>query len=249
MAGIYKAHPNNIIYLTEKYRLNSKDIKYIISGIDENTRQIYDYDNIQRIYRNYNENVINDSAILTELQKKLEDKCVLILVPGNTIKICHEEIMDFILKENPIVISVNFVPVRIECDNFFFANTIHWEKVCDDIDHNKCIVTSNIHEGIENVMMVDYASLISEDSCLYDNSTIMILNLLKKLNVSKIRLAGFDGLKENAENYVDRSFPDANDSISIKRINKEIIKLYNSYKKKVTGKIEVSILTPSIYEE
>ncbi len=35
MAGIYKAHPNNIIYLTSKYRLNSKDIKYIISGIDE----------------------------------------------------------------------------------------------------------------------------------------------------------------------------------------------------------------------
>ena len=35
MAGIYKSHPNNIIYLTQKYRLNSKDIKYIISAIDD----------------------------------------------------------------------------------------------------------------------------------------------------------------------------------------------------------------------
>ena len=29
MAGIYKSHPNNILYLTEKFRLATKDIKYI----------------------------------------------------------------------------------------------------------------------------------------------------------------------------------------------------------------------------
>ena len=26
MAGVYKSHPNNIIYLTEKFRLATKDI-------------------------------------------------------------------------------------------------------------------------------------------------------------------------------------------------------------------------------
>ena len=30
MAGIYKSHPNNVIYLTEKYRLDSKDIGKIL---------------------------------------------------------------------------------------------------------------------------------------------------------------------------------------------------------------------------
>ena len=71
---------------------------------------------------------------------------------------------------------------------------------------------------------------------LYDNSAIMMLNLLKKVNASKIRLAGFDGLKENADNYVDESFPNANNGMTIKNTNKEIIKLYNSYKNKVNGK-------------
>ena len=36
--GIYKSHPNNVIYLIEKYRLSSKDIKYIISAIDEDKK-------------------------------------------------------------------------------------------------------------------------------------------------------------------------------------------------------------------
>lgn len=56
MAGIYQAHPNNVIYLTENYKLNSKDYKYILSQIDKEKRYRYDYDNIHKVYNNY----IND---------------------------------------------------------------------------------------------------------------------------------------------------------------------------------------------
>lgn len=248
MAGIYKAHPNNIIYLTEKYRLNSKDIKYIISGIEEDMRQRYDYENIQRIYRRYNENLIDDSYVVSELKKKLENSKVLVLVPGRTIRVYHDRIIEYINRENPVIISVNFVPKDIACDFHFYANTIHWEKVCEEIKHDSCIVTSNIHTEIAATMLVDYASLISEDSSLYDNSTIMLLNLLKKLHVLKICLAGFDGLKENEDNYIDAGFPDLNDAVTVKGINKEVAKLYRRYKDKVLGKIDVSLLTPSVYE-
>ena len=248
MAGIYKAHPNNIIYLTEKYRLNSKDIKYIISGIEEDTRQKYDYENIQRIYRRYNENLIDDSHVVAELKKKLESSSVLVLVPGRTIGIYHDKIVEYIDREDPVIISVNFVPKDIVCDLYFYANTIHWEKVCEEIERNKCIVTSNVHTETDATMLVDYVSLISEDSYLYDNSTIMLLNLLKRLDVSKICLAGFDGLKENEDNYIDAGFPNVNDGVAVKRINKEVEKLYGRYKNKVAGKIDVLLLTPSIYE-
>lgn len=249
MAGVYKAHPNNIIYLTEKYRLNSKDIKYIISGIDEDTRQKYDYNNIQRIYRSYNKNLVDDSNVISELRRKMENKSILILAPGKTIESCYREIKAYINEKAPVVISVNFVPNGITCDHYFFANTIHWEKVCDEVNHNKCILSSNIHEEINGVLLVDYSALISEDSILYDNSTIMLLNLLKKLNVSKVNLAGFDGLKENEENYVDADYPDVNNVMTIKETNKEVRKLYEKYKNKVTGKIDVDILTPSIYKK
>jgi len=248
MAGIYKAHPNNIIYLTEKYRLNSKDIKYIISGIEGETRQRYDYENIQEVYRDYCGSRVNDAAVIDALRDKLENKHVLVLAPGRTIEDYHETIRSYIEKESPIVICVNFIPREITYDYLFYANTIHWEKISDCIDRSKCIIVSNIHADTENVMMVDYSGLIVEDSTLYDNSTIMLLNLLKKLYVKRISLAGFDGLKENEENYVDATFPDQKTNANMKETNKEVKRLLEQYKNKVAGKIETEFITPSVYE-
>ncbi len=248
MSGIYKAHPNNIIYLTQKYRLSNRDIKYILSGIDDKKRLSYDYDNIQKVYRNYCERRIDDKAAISSLREILEGKQVLVLVPGVSINTYANEIKSFIEQESPVVISVNFVPKQFEIDFAFYANTIHWEKVSLQIDHSKCILTSNIHEKTNGTFLVDYSTLIVEDSSLYDNSTIMLLNLLKDVGVKEIKLAGFDGLKEHSDNYVNSSFPNTPTNISIEEINKEIRELYRKYKNKVEGKIELGFLTPSIYE-
>ena len=249
MAGIYKSHPNNVIYLTEKYRLNSKDIKYILSGIEESTRQSYDYDNIQNVYRTYNENLIDDRQRVQELYNKLHGKSVLVLAPGRSIHDHGSRIEEYIDKENPVVISINFIPDQFTSDYFFYANTIHWQRVCDEIEHGDCIVTSNIHESVQDTLLVDYSSLIAEDSRLYDNSTIMLLNLLKKVEVSKIAIAGFDGLKENGDNYINPTFPNRLSEMSIAETNKEVRKLFEQYKEKVAGKIAIEMLTPSIYEK
>ena len=226
MAGIYKSHPNNVIYLTEKYRLNSKDIKYILSGIEETVRQRYDYDNIQRIYRTYNENLTDDRECVRKLYERMKDRRILILAPGRTISAFHDEIEAYIRINNPIVISVNFVPESLKCDWYFYANTIHWERICDGIGHEKCIVSSNIHVNTEGAFIVNYSSLIEEDSMLYDNSTIMLLNLLKRVEVSEICIAGFDGLKENGENYIDsHMFPNTVKEISVAETNREVRRL------------------------
>ena len=248
MAGIYKAHPNNIIYLTEKYRLNSKDIKYIISGIEEQTRQTYDYDNIQRVYMEYCSCKVEDTQTVNKLRKQLEGKKVLVLAPGRTIEDYHEKIREYIDREKPIVICVNFVPQRLKYDYLFYANTIHWEKINSHIDRAECILVSNIHTDTENTLLVDYSGLIEEDSYLGDNSTIMLLNLLKKSHVNYINLAGFDGFKENEKNYVDASFPNQNANYDVMETNREVKRLLEQYKDKVAGKIGVEFLTPSIYE-
>lgn len=249
MAGIYKAHPNNIIYLTEKYRLNSKDIKYIVSGVDDETRQRYDYDMIQKVYRKYCACRVNDELSIAELKNRLMDSRVLVLAPGKTIEDFYEDITDYIEKESPIVICVNFIPRQIDYNYLFYANTIHWEKISDRIGHDKCILTSNIHSSVENTYLIDYTRLINEDSILYDNSTMMLLNLLKFAEVKEIALAGFDGLKDKEQNYVDDTFPNHELGMSYNEINKEVKRLVEQYKMKTLGRIIVKFLTPSIYEE
>ena len=249
MAGVYKAHPNNIIYLTEKYRLNSKDIKYIILGIDEAERQRYKYDTIREVCKEYNKCHIDDSGTINLLRTEMENKKILILAPGRTVEEYHSLICEYIKKEKPIVISVNYRPLNINIHYTFYANTIYWEKDNEYIDSFKCIVTSNIHTDIEGVYLVDYSALINEEDVLYDNSTIMLLNLLKKFYVKEISLAGFDGLRENAENYVNTSFSNKRGDMTLADTNKEVKKMYEQYKDKVSGKILVSCLTPSIYEK
>ena len=248
IAGIYKSHPNNIIYLTEKYRLNNKDIKYIISGIEKEKRQRYDYDNIQRIYKEYSAGAIDDELCIEKLTSIFRGKNVLVMAPGSSIESCRREILQYINNYHPIVVSVNFLPKYCEADFYFYANTIYWEKISENVPRGKCIISSNVHMDTKGTYIVNYSSLIAEDSPLYDNSTIMLLNLLKTLEVAEIHLAGFDGLGEG-NNYIDNSFPNAKAGLKNDEINLEITKLLVSFCHKTKDEIVLSFLTPSIYKE
>lgn len=249
MAGIYKAHPNNIIYLTEKYRLNSRDIKYIVSAIDEDKRKRYDYDNIARIYKKYCSNKIEDDKTIEKLRGLFLGKSCLVMAPGRTIEKYNDRICQYIKQRRPVVVCVNFVPQTLPYDYLFYANTIYWEKISDKVERSKCILVSNVHSNTEDTYLVGYSRLMVEDSTLYDNSTMMLLNLLKCIEVKEITLAGFDGLREKERNYVNDTFPHENKDMSCEEINKEIKKIVKQYRNKVIGKIEMKFLTPSIYED
>lgn len=247
MAGVYKSHPNNIIYLTDKYRLDSKDIKYIISAIDEEKRQRYDYENIQKIYRQYNANLYDDKKTLNNLRKKFKGQDILIIAPGSSINKYREEIKNYIRTQSMVVISVNFIPINIRCDYYFYANAVHWGRVYKQIEKDKCILASNIHEHTDGANIVDYSSILEEKSPFGDNSTIMLLNLLKKLEVRQIRIVGFDGLSDNGINYVNSDFVD-NNKLSTNEINEEIRNLYHNFKERTCDKMNVKIITPTLYE-
>ena len=249
MAGIYRAHPNNIIYLTQKYRLNSKDIKYILSAIDEEKRQRYDYDNISRVYREYNDNAIDDTECIQKLEELFENKSVLILAPGASISEEADLIMKYFDDNKPIVVGLNYIYKELPTDFFFFANTIHWERWEGKLNHDKCILTSNINKQLGKTYRVNYASLIDEDSFLYDNSMMMCLNLMKKIGVAEITMAGFDGLRKNAINYSDGVIRNRQSEYTIEQLNAEIKRMYDRFANRVSGKIKMRFLTNSLYEE
>ncbi len=249
MAGIYKSHPNNILYLTDKYRLKSKDIKYIISGISEDKRQRYDYDNIARVYSDYQSSVIDDNESIQYLKKKLEHQNVVILAPGKSVIDYTENIRKIVEENKAFVISINFVPGQMDYDFVFCANPIHWERLNSELINEKCILTSNIHENTEDVLLVNYSTYIEEDSPLQDNSVIMLLNLLKRISVNNVFIAGFDGIRDNAENYVDAGFLNSGHGMSVKNGNEIIGGLYKRIKKRYKEEMNIYLITPSLYSE
>lgn len=249
MAGIYKSHPNNIIYLTEKFRLDTKDIGNLLSMIEPQKRQRYDYNNIEKLYIEYNADKIDDYESIENLKKIINDRDVLVMVPGNTLN-THKELIDkYISEKNPFVISVSFVTDYGEA-YAFYGNQKRYNLNANKRSGRHVIVSSNVKPDQDDTIMVNYHGLINRGYKYFENSTIMLLNLLKKVETSKIFIAGFDGFDlEKSSNYSDDSFQNDRHVDEFENLNREIGLMLTEYCETVSGKCELQFLTPTRFKE
>ena len=248
MAGVYKSHPNNVIYLTEKFRLDTKDIGKLLSMIDPVTRQKYDYNNIERLYTEYIADKIDDHETIAQLKHLTEGKEVLVMAPGNTLNTHREQIDTYINKNQPIVVSVNFVA---EDPNAyaFFGNQKRYARLAAKRIGRNVIISSNVKADNDGDLVVNYHSLINRGYKYFENSTIMLLNMLKRVSPRKIVIAGFDGFsEENEKNYSDNSFQNDRHISEFSVLNKEVAQMYKEIKETVYPECIIKLLTPSLYE-
>ncbi len=247
LAGVYKSHPNNVIYLTEKYRLSTKDIGKLLSMIDPEKRQRYDYDNIQKIYLEYISDKVDDSVIVNKLKKIVKDEEVLVLVPGKTLNEYKDTIKEYVDKYNPVIISVNFVS-DYDVSYSFFGNEKRYTMTRAQRRNREVIISSNIKSDTESDYVVNYHSLINRGYQYFENSTMMLFNLLKRLNPSKVSIAGFDGFsKTNKDNYFDVSFQNDRHANQFDSLNREIKEMFSEIKETMTPECTFNFLTPSIF--
>lgn len=249
MAGIYKSHPNNIIYLTEKFRLETKDISKLLAMIDPQTRQRYDYDNIQKLYTEYISDKIDDQQTVKKLREILEGKEVLLLAPGNSINTFRDAIREYTSTHNVVVISANFVSEDYPSAFSFFGNAKRYSKLKTKRVSGRTIITSNISSDDKQDFVLNYHSLINRGYKYFENTVMMLLNFLKKVNPSKITIAGFDGFSaKKEENYLNADFQNDRHIKEFDELNEEISIMFMELKQTLEGKCEIDFLTPSIYE-
>lgn len=244
MAGIYKSHPNNVIYLTEKFRLNAKDIGKILSMIEPQKRQRYDYENIEKLYIEYVDNTVDDYDAIQALKKIIGNKEVLVLVPGNSLNEYREEIDDYSKTKDCFMISVNFV-ADDKNSYAFFGNQKRYGQQKKKREGRKIIVSSNIRTD-QDALVVNYQALINRGYKYFENSTIILLNLLKRIEVSQITLAGFDGFETHRKsNYTDDTFQNDRHIPEFEDLNAEIYEMLQSLISTLEGKCKISTITPS----
>lgn len=249
LAGVYKSHPNNIIYLTEKFRLDTKDIGKILSMIDPGTRQRYDYDNIQRLYTEYVADKVDDHDQIELLKKRIEGKEVFVMVPGNSLNTHRQKIDNYISENHPIVISVNFVADYPEAISFF-GNAKRYSRLKEKREGREVIISSNVKSDMKEDIVVNYHSIINRGYKYFENSTIMLLSLLKRVNPKKVTMAGFDGFEESSEmNYSDSSFQNERHITEFKELNEELTKMFGEIVEMMTPGCIFSIITPSKFEK
>jgi 4-hydroxy 2-oxovalerate aldolase len=246
MSGIYKSHPNNVIYLTQKFRLNTKDIKNILSMLDEKDRQKYDYGKIDSLLQDYNYTNYDDNRELKLLSEAFNHNPILILAPGKTLSDRRDDILRYINTHCPIIISVNFVS-EFENSYAFFANAKRYPP--NSIPKGiQVIVTSDISGQLEGEITVNFHSLVNRGYKYYNNSSIMLLNLLRRINVSEIAVAGLDGFSEDESNYFNPEYEVQRLNPVLTEIDIELQEMLDSYIAMVSASCQVNFITPSMFD-
>lgn len=250
MAGIYKSHPNNILYLTEKFRLATKDIKYIISMIEPQKRMSYDYDNIQRLYQEYNNIKVDDTAALNQLKGQLEGRNLLLVMPGSSIVENKDKILQYIKENNAKIIMVNFVDGSfLSSDSIsFWGSNKRYDKYKELRDKVSSVVTSNVSADNANVLVVNYDSYIDRTAEYSDNTSLMLFKVLQRLGITSYAIAGFDGFKEQGSYFNENNYKEVRFSSKYDEINKAISKLLKKFADSLDENAHITFLTPSIFK-
>lgn len=251
MAGIYKSHPNNILYLTEKFRLATKDIKYIISMIDPQKRMSYDYDNIQRLYQEYNHVKVDDTQALADIKSMLGNREILLLMPGASIIENKDSIIRYIRDNNAKVILVNFVDEDyLQFDSIvFWGSNKRYDKYKDLRHQLSSIVTSNVEVDNEEDLVVNYDSYINRTEEYSDNTSLMLMRVLQRIGVTSYAIAGFDGFKEQGSYFNDKNYTEVRFRTKYDEINNAISKHLKNIAASIGDTSGIEFLTPSIYRE
>ena len=234
VAGCFISHVNNIAYLQKKNSIRSRDMRYILNKIGAEARKRYDYDLLEKTYIDLLNSDIDDSADMQKLKSIVENKPVLIIVPGNTANTEIDLINQYINEVNPIIVSVNFIHDSIKSDFVYMSNVKRyrlWRNNNRFIESNK-ILTSNVGlEKNDNTYVVSFNNLVKCGWEHLDNSAIMLLRLLDILSVSSIAIAGFDGYdytSNGKKNYASNELELS--SLDPLEMNREIKEMLLDYK-------------------
>lgn len=211
IASINGCHPNYASYLINRQTLQARDIQAILCQMAEDKRTLFDEEYIAQEYYKYQNHHIDDTEAQQAIRRLIGNKKIMLLAPGKSLTDNVAIIGDTIKRDDYFVISVNFIPKDFRIDAVFTSNIRRFANARDLSRQagRKCtvIITSNInHYNLSGIIVVNYSSYTNEESIIVDNAGLMCVNLMKKIGVDSVVLAGFDGFSQNMkDNYYESS--------------------------------------------
>lgn len=246
LSAINNCHPNYSSYLLSKQTLPVRTINDLLQQIPKENRGLFNKSLMEEIYQKYQENYVDDKDNLEKLKNVINDREVLLIGSGISVSEKKDDINNYIESNNPLVISINFLPKEIKTDLIFISNNKRYDKFINNMDKEKIIVTSNIKEADKNLLIVNYSNLLNTSKTVSDNAGLMLIKLLINLNIRNISIAGMDGFNKNlANNYVEDDMVGTIDSYQIETKNTKMKEEIANFAKLVN----INFITPSKYVE
>lgn len=241
-------HPNYVKYLLDKKTLAVKDINIILDLIENDKKLRYNEHYIESLYHEYITNNVNDFYFVDALANKFKNNNIVLIGPGKTIVSHTNEIHEYIQNNKPVVIAINYIPEGFDIDYIFISNSKRYSRMSSSIKEikTKTIATSNIIPLDSHFdYVIRYDNLVTENDEIWDNALVIFINMVKKMSVKSIALAGFDGFSDNNEdNYIDESFNMYKDHSYLSAVNQRLTEKIKEFSKTM----DIIFITPSKYE-
>lgn len=235
--GVHRTYAE---YLVNKERLMTKDVRRILKSIPEEKSEIFDKEFIEMKYKAYMNAAYDDTISIGQLSEKLKGyENVIIIAPGQSIKDLR---LDKTLREKSCLITVNF-DYKEWCADLCYWTNAKRLVYASDLDSSKLLITSNLRDELPDAKyIISRNELIYHDDIWSDDSTLMLLNLLKRLDAKSIFIAGFDGFSKDKGNFFNEQYErtvreydyDTNSRITIL--------------KQVYSSMKIHFLTSSVYK-
>lgn len=243
LSAANSCHPNYAIYFASKGTLTVKSYNEILKSIPAEDKALFTKEKAEQVYKDYQENYIDDREVLKKLEKEFQNREILLLGPGRTLIDEKDKVVNYIKEANPVVIALNFVPDSYRSDYVFSCHMRRYKQIQEKNDIKK-IITSNLREAQNYDYMVNFASYSADRPEIMENSGVMCVNLLMSIGVKKVSIAGMDGYDvTNKGNYVNSGL-EYDFSPEILGLRNELIK--KEFENKA-GKISIEFLTESLY--
>jgi 4-hydroxy 2-oxovalerate aldolase len=257
IAGMYECHVNNVAYLRDTHAVKNKDMKIIFSSLSKEKRRQYDYDNLEKTYMSYIDNVVDDQNTIDKLQKKIKDRNIVAILPGATSDSHRDEVKEYIKRNCALVIGVNSVIEGYTYDYLFFTNEKKYDYAKENnreiFGNAEIIITSNVKAYIErgkDINVVNYNDILKHGWKYYDNSMLVFLRLLKRLMPKQIGIAGFDGYKgKYGEKYASNVIKGSLSPDEVELQQKEIEEMLEDFAATYENRYDIEFITPSPFEE
>lgn len=251
VAASNHCHPNYVKFLMDKHTLSIKSVNEILEWIEPEKKLLYDKSHIEALYLKYQESNCDDTEARKQLKILLENKTLLLLGPGTTLKSSASEIKEFFEQNNPIVIAINHIPDVCPVDFVFLSNPRRYIRLINDMklkenQNVRIIATSNVTKTADDFSFtVNNEKLLDKTSKVIDYSFVMLLKLLKDLNPQKVVCAGLDGYASKGANYADEDMEYWFTRRESDWLNQYVKESLVTLRKE----LEISFLTPSFYDE
>lgn len=247
-----RCHPNYVSYLQSKSNLSVTDLDRLLSSISpEEHKLLYKKEIATTLYDDFKTQICDDSRSIADLKKYLADRKVLIVGPGKNILLQHEKVDRFVQEENPVCISINYIPDSLKIDVVFVTNGHRYLEMTDTLLNSnttgtKILATSNVTPKTSPFdFTVNREPLLERNENIIDNSFLMLMKVLQKTQTREVYCAGLDGYSDREDNYFNPKMEYSFVKTEAIRMNHHI----RSVLQELSRDMHINFLTYSHYQE